>query len=68
MPPRKPAIYLAVILPLLMGGGIFVPWALVSAYAAARALPVSAVADTAALPLAISGLLLPTSRNRNERC
>ena len=58
MPSRKPAIYLAVILPLLLTGGILVPWALISAYAAARMLPVSAVADTAALPLAISGLLL----------
>ena len=58
MPSRKPAIYLAVILPLLLTGGILVPWALISAYAAARMLPVSAVADTAALTLAISGLLL----------
>ncbi len=58
MPSRKPAIYLAVIVPLLIGGGILVPWAMVSAYAATRSLPVSAIADTAALPLAISGLLL----------
>lgn len=58
MRPRKPVIYLAVLLPLLVGGGIVVPWVLVSAYAAARTLPVSAIADTAALPLAISGLLL----------
>jgi hypothetical protein len=51
-------MYLAVILPLLVGGGILVPWALVSAYAATRTLPVSAIADTATLPLAILGLLL----------
>lgn len=57
-PRRKPLVYLAVLLPLLLVGGIAVPAALVGSYAAHRGVTVAAVKDAAALWVAIPGLLL----------
>lgn len=57
-PQRKPLVYLAVILPLLVAGGIAVPAMLVGSYAAHRGIPVSAVNDAAAAWIVIPGFLL----------
>ena len=55
---RRPRIYLLVILPLLILGGILVPYALVSALAGLKGMPVSMVSSPRALWVVIPGLLL----------
>jgi hypothetical protein len=57
MPPRKPAIYLAMVLPLLIGGSLLVFWLLLSAYATAHAVPISAISDAKALLLVMPGFV-----------
>jgi hypothetical protein len=58
IPSRKPAIYLAVIVPLLLGGNLLVCWCLLSAYAASRGQPISAIYDGEALLLTLPGFAL----------
>lgn len=58
MPSPKPAIYLAVILPLLVGGSLLVFWLLLSAYSTARAVPVPAISDARALLLVLPGFAM----------
>lgn len=58
IPSRKPAIYLAVIVPLLLGGNLLVCWCLLSAYAASRGQPISAISDGEALLLTLPGFAL----------
>jgi disulfide bond formation protein DsbB len=57
MPPRKPAICLAVILPLLIGGSLLVFWLLLSAYSTAHGVPISAISGAEALLLAMPGFV-----------
>lgn len=57
-PQRKPLVYLAVILPLLVVGGIAVSSMLARSYAAQRGIPVSAINDAAAVWIVIPGFLL----------
>jgi len=55
---HRPPIYLLVILPLLVLGGIFVPYALVSALAGLKGIPISMISNPSALWVVIPGLLL----------
>jgi hypothetical protein len=58
MEQRKPKVYLAVILPVVVLGGVFCIAQLVSFYAARKGIPVSAIPNTAGLLIAIPAAFL----------
>lgn len=58
MSSHKPAIHLAVILPLLVGGNLLLSWLLLSGYAAAREIRIPDIPDAKALMLVLPGLIL----------
>lgn len=57
-PPRKPLVYLGVLLPLLIAGGTAAALGTVALFARSRGIPLREVADAPGLLLALAALLL----------
>lgn len=55
---RKPAIYLLVNLPIVVGGGIFFVAKIMSCYAASKGIPLAEIPDSAGLLIALPSLFL----------
>lgn len=58
MRPRKPLIYLLVIVPILLGGAIAIPMYLLSVHAAMRGVRMNEVPDATAIMITIPALIV----------